>query len=70
VRGKNAILRKSGRVEPQPGKFRASLEPGDRVRVETPDGGGWGRLPKRKLLLPRGRVMCLPQWTTYMPRGM
>jgi N-methylhydantoinase B len=47
ARGKNAVIRKSGRIEPQPGKFQASLAPGDRVRVETPGGGGWGRARKR-----------------------
>jgi N-methylhydantoinase B len=47
-RGRNAVIRKSGRVAPQPGKFQASLAPGDRVRVETPGGGGWGRPGKKK----------------------
>jgi len=48
ARGRNAIVRRGGRTEPQPGKFQASLEPGDRVRVETPGGGGWGKPPTKK----------------------
>jgi len=29
-----------------PGKTNVSLSPGDRIRIETPGGGGWGRAPK------------------------
>jgi N-methylhydantoinase B/oxoprolinase/acetone carboxylase alpha subunit len=25
-----------------PGRTRLELEPGDRLRIETPGGGGWG----------------------------
>ncbi|MCA9081096.1 MAG: hydantoinase B/oxoprolinase family protein, partial [Planctomycetaceae bacterium] len=28
--------------EPLPGAVRLDLEPGDRLRIETPGGGGWG----------------------------
>ncbi len=31
--------------EPLPGKFTIELQPGDRVLVETPGGGAWGRRP-------------------------
>src|SRR5262249_51560653 len=48
ARGRNAVVRANGRLESQPGKFQASLEPGDRVRVETPGGGGWGRPARRR----------------------
>jgi N-methylhydantoinase B len=41
--GRNSIVRAGGREEPMPGKFTARLAPGDRVRVETPGGGGYGR---------------------------
>jgi N-methylhydantoinase B len=40
--GEDRILRKDGRVEKMPGKFRATLGPGDRLSVGTPGGGGWG----------------------------
>jgi N-methylhydantoinase B len=39
--GSNSILR-DGRTEQMPGKFRANLNKGDRVRIETPGGGGYG----------------------------
>jgi N-methylhydantoinase B len=39
--GRNSILR-DGRIEEMPGKFRANLDQGDRVRIETPGGGGCG----------------------------
>ncbi len=29
--------------EPLPGKDEGDLEPGDRLRIETPGGGGFGR---------------------------
>jgi len=28
-----------------PGKFSTRLRKGERIRIETPGGGGWGRLP-------------------------
>lgn len=40
--GKASILRSDGSVEPMPGKFSARLRPGERIRIETPGGGGWG----------------------------
>jgi len=60
-RGKNAVIRKNGRTESQPGKFQASLGPGDRVRVETPGGGGWGkvrekRTPRKKRIAKKKRT--------------
>ena len=42
ARGVNHVIR-NGRSEKLPGKANASLAPGDRVRIETPGGGGWGR---------------------------
>lgn len=42
VPGKNLICRKGGSVEECPGKFHATLHTGDRVRIETPGGGGYG----------------------------
>jgi 5-oxoprolinase (ATP-hydrolysing) len=40
--GKNTILRADGRQEDLGGKGRATLHPGDAVRIETPGGGGYG----------------------------
>jgi len=39
--GRNTLIR-DGREEPLPGKFALRLQPGDRLRIETPGGGGWG----------------------------
>jgi N-methylhydantoinase B len=43
ARGRNAIVRRGGALQRRPGKFQARLAPGERVRVETPGGGGYGR---------------------------
>jgi len=39
--GKNVLIRKD-QVEEKGSKFSASLKKGDRLRIETPGGGGWG----------------------------
>jgi len=39
--GKNIIVL-GGRHQEKPGKFSASLQQGDIVRIETPGGGGYG----------------------------
>ena len=41
--GKAAILRKDGSVHDLPGKFNIRLKSGERIRIESPGGGGWGR---------------------------
>jgi len=41
--GRAVILRGDGSTEQMPGKFSARLRKGERIRVETPGGGGWGR---------------------------
>jgi N-methylhydantoinase B len=41
-RGRNLLLRPDGRPEELPSKVRGRLEPGDRLRIETPGGGGHG----------------------------
>jgi len=46
--GKTSVVRHDGSVEPMPGKFSVRLSPGDRVRIETPGGGGWGT-PSRQI---------------------
>jgi len=40
--GKACILRSDGSVQSMPGKFSARLCAGERIRIETPGGGGWG----------------------------
>jgi N-methylhydantoinase B len=50
ARGKTTLIRASGSSETMPGKFSTRLQCGDRVRIETPGGGGWGvPLPPRRL---------------------
>jgi 5-oxoprolinase (ATP-hydrolysing) len=43
LRGRNLLIRKSGHVIYLGGKNEAPVEPGDRIRLETPGGGGYGR---------------------------
>jgi N-methylhydantoinase B len=40
--GRNLVLRASERPEPLPAKAQGSLRAGDRLRIETPGGGGHG----------------------------
>lgn len=40
--GRNLRLHPDGRVEALPGKVRAWLRAGERLRIETPGGGGYG----------------------------
>jgi N-methylhydantoinase B len=40
--GRTFITRNDGSVETMPGKFSARLRKGERIRIETPGGGGWG----------------------------
>lgn len=40
--GKTTIVRQDGAPESMPGKFSTRLRKGDRVRIESPGGGGWG----------------------------
>jgi N-methylhydantoinase B len=46
--GANSVVRKNGRRSKLPGKTNLDLAPGDRIRVETPGGGAWGRAPSSK----------------------
>jgi N-methylhydantoinase B len=41
--GKTSVIRSGGAVEEMPGKFSTRLRKGERIRVESPGGGGWGR---------------------------
>jgi N-methylhydantoinase B/oxoprolinase/acetone carboxylase alpha subunit len=43
ARGCNTLVRR-GQEQTLPGKIELQLEPGDRLRIETPGGGGYGRV--------------------------
>ena len=40
--GRNTVIRADGTEQALPGKFRVELRTGDRLRIETPGGGGYG----------------------------
>ncbi len=40
--GRNLLIHADGRVEELLSKFSRRVFPGDRLRIETPGGGGWG----------------------------
>jgi N-methylhydantoinase B/oxoprolinase/acetone carboxylase alpha subunit len=40
--GRNTLIRADGVEQPIPSKARLQLRPGDRLRIETPGGGGFG----------------------------
>jgi len=40
--GRATVLRQDGSSESMPGKFSTRLRKGERIRIETPGGGGWG----------------------------
>jgi N-methylhydantoinase B len=42
--GKAFIIQQGGSAEPMAGKFSTRLRAGERIRIETPGGGGWGKL--------------------------
>ena len=44
--GKASVIRREGVVEEMPGKFSTLLQAGDRIRIESPGGGGWGAVDK------------------------
>ncbi len=41
--GRTFVTRTDGGVEEMPAKFTTRLRQGERIRIETPGGGGWGR---------------------------
>lgn len=43
ARGEDWLIKPSGAAELLPGKVTFAVEPGERLRVRTPGGGGWGR---------------------------
>ena len=42
VAGKASVIRCDGSVQVMPGKFSTRLLKGERIRIESPGGGGWG----------------------------
>ena len=42
--GRNAVVRKDGRIEELPGTARVDMHPDDIFVIETPGGGGYGKL--------------------------
>ncbi len=40
--GKNLVIRRDGQAAELPSSVTLELEAGDRLRIETPGGGGWG----------------------------
>jgi N-methylhydantoinase B/oxoprolinase/acetone carboxylase alpha subunit len=44
--GKDWLIRAGGTRERLPGKVTIEVEPGDRLVVLTPGGGGWGHRPR------------------------
>jgi len=40
--GRNILYRVGGSTEELRSKFTRRVMPGDRLRIETPGGGGWG----------------------------
>lgn len=47
ARGRQVLIRVDGREEELPGVVSFEVEAGDRIRVETPGGGGWGGGPEK-----------------------
>jgi len=47
--GKAFVIRNDGSSEPMPGKFSTHLRKGERIRIETPGGGGWGVVQPKAL---------------------
>jgi N-methylhydantoinase B len=41
--GRTTVLRRDGSEEELPGKSNTRLRRGERIRIESPGGGGWGR---------------------------
>ncbi|MGA7907616.1 MAG: hydantoinase B/oxoprolinase family protein, partial [Candidatus Sulfotelmatobacter sp.] len=41
--GRAWVIRRDGSTEEMPGKFSTRLQAGERIRIESPGGGGWGR---------------------------
>ena len=42
--GKQTLIRADGEETPLPGIFTRAMQPGERIRIETPGGGGFGKI--------------------------
>ena len=51
--GAQVIRRADGSEQPLGSVDEADLEPGDRLILKTPGGGGWGRVSSRRESEPR-----------------
>jgi len=47
--GKASVIRTGGTVEEMAGKFSTRLKRGERIRIESPGGGGWGNARRSKI---------------------
>jgi N-methylhydantoinase B len=45
--GRDALISRAGRRRALPSKTQLEVKTGDRLRIETPGGGGWGRAARR-----------------------
>lgn len=52
--GRNILIR-NDQIEELPGKFHLNLQKGDRLRIETPGGGGFGKPREKNTLLLQKR---------------
>jgi N-methylhydantoinase B len=43
--GRTLIIRRDGSTEELPSKTSVRLRSGERIRIESPGGGGWGKRP-------------------------
>jgi N-methylhydantoinase B len=43
AKGRTWLIQKNGQLRALPGKFNLRLRKGERIRLETPGGGGWGQ---------------------------
>ncbi len=46
ARGRNLWIRANGQIVNMGGRNEVHISPGDRIRLETPGGGGYGRPPQ------------------------
>lgn len=47
--GVNRLIRGDGRMETLPFRVAVEVQPGDRLTIETPGGGGWGPVPPGRI---------------------
>jgi N-methylhydantoinase B len=47
--GKTTVIRANGSNETMPAKFSTRLRNGDRIKIESPGGGGWGEVATKMI---------------------